>query len=61
MINFDDSWKNEEKEMEGDSPLQTSSSSIVVLESVDSLTWDPSPFLAIILLPAGVKRETKYM
>lgn len=45
--------------MEGSSPLQTSSSSIVVLESVDSLTWDPSPFLAIILLPGGEEKTER--
>lgn len=31
----------------------TSSSSTVVFESEDSLTWDSSPFLAIIDLPGG--------
>lgn len=33
----------------------TSSSSSVVLESVDSFTCDPSPFFVIILLPARPK------
>lgn len=35
---------------EGDSPLISSSSKVVLL-SVDSLTWDPSPFLVMILRP----------
>lgn len=33
----------------------TSSSSIVVLLSVDSFTWDPSPFL-VMILRAGVRK-----
>lgn len=38
--------------MHVDNEPLTSSSSSVVLESVDSFTCDPSPFFVIILLPA---------